>query len=895
VSAADRLAAALADRYRLGRELGAGGMATVYLAHDLKHDRDVAIKVLKPELAAVLGAERFVTEIKTTAALQHPNILPLFDSGEAGGFLFYVMPYVEGETLRAKLDRETQLGVDESVKLVTEVADALQYAHEHGVVHRDIKPENILVHADRPMVADFGIALAVSAAAGGRMTETGLSLGTPHYMSPEQATAEKTITNRSDIYSLGAVLYEMLTGEPPHTGTSAQQIIMKIVTEDVAPVTRIRKAVPANVAAAVGEALEKLPADRFESAKAFADALANPAFRHGAAESMGGTGTRRRGRDPVFLAVAAVAVLAVGAALWGWLRAAPVSPPSRQEILLGGSGTYPVAVARGAAIAPDGSAIAYMDVGRGLWLKEWTELRPRRLADFYDWPGPSFSPDGRSIAFAGHDYHLERVSRSGGPPIVLSDSAVCCSTAWLDNGTIVSIGHPSVKIYATPAAGGPTKTVLVADAARPGFLQVSAVPGINAVLVAVDGTNPRVIALDLSTGKTHDVQRGAVKAWVADGMLLYVQRDGTLDAARFDMRHLTVAGSPVTVLDSIQEGSWAAHEIADAALGADGTLLYVHAGGGHDASPQLTWVARDGSGRAADTSLAGDLEPLGGLDLSPDGRQAAVALVDTATGRVDVYVVDLRRRTQMRLTFDGTVNHNPVWSPGGRRIMYVSDAGGSKTARLWVKNADGTGQARLLASDSAGVVGGLWSPDGKWIAYTTGASPAARSDLMAFRTSGDTTPVRLLASATGSEPAISPDGRWLAYTSGNSGSQLYVRPFPNTSAAVYQVSQNGGFFPRWSHDGRTLYYVIDSGTEHAIVAATVSTTPAFHVDSQTTLFRSGAYVLNAGGYDGYAVGPGDRGFLMLTAGGTGTNPNARLVEMRHWLPAVRAKLHRGGQ
>ncbi len=232
--AAPRLATALSGRYRIERELGAGGMATVYLAADLRHDRKVAIKVLKPDLAAVLGAERFVVEIKTTAAMSHPHILPLFDSGEADGFLFYVMPYIEGETIREKLNRETQFGVDEAVRIAREVADALDYAHRHGVIHRDIKPENILLHDGRAMVMDFGIALAVSAAAGGRMTETGLSLGTPHYMSPEQATADKAITGRSDIYSLASVLYEMLTGEPPHMGTSAQQIIMKIIAEPVA-------------------------------------------------------------------------------------------------------------------------------------------------------------------------------------------------------------------------------------------------------------------------------------------------------------------------------------------------------------------------------------------------------------------------------------------------------------------------------------------------------------------------------------------------------------------------------------------------------------------------------------------------------------------------------------
>ncbi len=270
-----RLSTALADRYKIERHLGEGGMANVYLAEDLKHHRKVAVKVLRPELAAVLGAERFVQEIETTANLQHPHILPLFDSGEADSFLYYVMPFIDGETLRDKLNRETQLGIEEAVGISTAIADALDYAHRNNVIHRDIKPENILLHDGRPMVADFGIALALSAAAGGRMTETGMSLGTPHYMSPEQATADKELTNRSDIYSLGAVLYETLTGDPPHTASSAQAIVMKIVSEDVQPVTELRKSVPPHVAAATAKSLEKLAADRFGTAKEFAEALTN--------------------------------------------------------------------------------------------------------------------------------------------------------------------------------------------------------------------------------------------------------------------------------------------------------------------------------------------------------------------------------------------------------------------------------------------------------------------------------------------------------------------------------------------------------------------------------------------------------------------------------------------
>src|SRR5262245_6388965 len=269
-------------------------MATVYLAADLRHDRRVAIKVLKPELAAVLGAERFVVEIKTTAALQHPHILPLFDSGTADGFLFYVMPYIQGETIRDKLNRETQFGVEEEVRIAREVAHALDHPHRNGVIHRDIKPEHILLHDGRAMVMDFGIALAVSAAAGGRMTETGLSLGTPHYMSPEQATADKEITGRSDIYSLASVLYEMLTGQPPHLGGSAQQIIMRIIADPAPPVTKFRKSAPPNVAAALAKALEKLPADRFENARSFSDALVNPTFTIGAGTDGAGNAVRSR-------------------------------------------------------------------------------------------------------------------------------------------------------------------------------------------------------------------------------------------------------------------------------------------------------------------------------------------------------------------------------------------------------------------------------------------------------------------------------------------------------------------------------------------------------------------------------------------------------------------------
>src|SRR5687768_11707776 len=464
-----RLSAALADRYRIERELGQGGMATVYLAQDLKHDRKVALKVLKPELAAVLGAERFVVEIKTTAALQHPHILPLFDSGTADGFLYCVMPFIDGETLRGKLDRETQLGIDESVRIATDVASALHYAHQHGVIHRDIKPENILLHDGRPMVADFGIALAVSAAAGGRMTETGLSLGTPHYMSPEQATAEKELTARADIYSLGSVLYEMLTGNPPHTGASAQQIIMKIITETPQPVTALRRSVPANVAAATAKALEKLPADRFASAREFGDAMMNPTFAFTeegkSVQGFSSAGWRQRAALP---AVGLASVLAITTA-WGFTRgtsgeALGTSGVVRASIALPDSVQlgFEAGSPPSLTISRDGLAIAFE--GRNVGAASTSQVYVRRMNDARAIPlagtaggsSPFFSPDGKWIAFVSGGAIRKAPSGGGAASTVAPDVSNFWGGTWLPNGQIIysSPGPDGSMLFSVAEGGG---------------------------------------------------------------------------------------------------------------------------------------------------------------------------------------------------------------------------------------------------------------------------------------------------------------------------------------------------------------------------------------------------------------------------------------------------------
>ncbi len=318
----DPLAAALADRYRVERELGRGGMATVYLARDLRHDRPVALKVLRPELAASLGPERFLQEIRIAARLQHPHILPVHDSGEAGGNreaggreasrLWYTMPYVEGESLRERITREGQLALDQAVRIASQVLSALGYAHAHGVIHRDIKPENILLEGDEAVVADFGVARAVTAAGEDRLTETGLALGTPAYMSPEQAGGSRELDGRSDLYAVGCVVYEMLAGQPPFVGVTAQQLLARHAMDPVPPLRTVRAAVPEGIEQAVLRALSKVPADRFGTAAEFAQALAAP--RDAAVVSA--SKPRRRGRRRTVALAAAALGLSLAGYLW---------------------------------------------------------------------------------------------------------------------------------------------------------------------------------------------------------------------------------------------------------------------------------------------------------------------------------------------------------------------------------------------------------------------------------------------------------------------------------------------------------------------------------------------------------------------------------------------------
>jgi serine/threonine-protein kinase len=869
----DNLTLAFSGQYRIERELGAGGMATVYLATDLKHDRKVAIKVLKPELAAVLGAERFVVEIKTTASLQHPHILPLFDSGTVDGLPFYVMPYIEGETIRDKLNRETQFGVDEAVRIAREVADALDYAHRHGVIHRDIKPENILLHDGRPMVMDFGIALALSAAAGGRMTETGLSLGTPHYMSPEQATAEKDITQRSDIYSLATVLYEMLAGQPPHVGGSAQQIIMKIITEGVTPVTQFRKTVPRNVAAALDQALEKLPADRFENAKAFSDALANPAF--GAVNAAAGRtairGARRNVPTAVFAATAAVAVVSVGGFVWAVRRPDLVSdgPVVRVAVdLQPNERLYPAAGGSTLAISPQGDRLVYvaqLPDGGHMMIRRTSEVMARELTQEAVIQ-PQFSPDGQWLAYVEGD-QIKKVPADGGSRVTLATitGTSILGLAWIERDTIL-IGSGRGMLTVSSRGGTPHRLPGV-DSTIAATYPVLLPDGKTIAYTIGGGTGQaRYLAVTSpATRRTTVFQISAATVLgMRDGHLLYVTYAGELNGVPFDSQRQSVTGDPIQLENGVRVAGAGA---ANAALSANGSLWYI--GGG-----PMGYLVRAAPGKP-ETRLLDEARAYRDPRFSPDGRRIAVEVTETKGSSIWIY--DLTSATFTLLANNAIFAE---WSGDGKRVLFRSTRDGKMG--VWWQAGDGSGTAELLYQPAEAFNEALLSPDDKWLLYRT--TPGAHNrDIYAVPLDGDRKPVLLVGGpAQESHMRLSPNGRWLAYQSNESGRfEIYVRPFPDIGARR-QVSNQGGAEPIWSRSGNAIFYrTLSDGVE----SATVQAGATFAVGERHSVLPAADYV-NDLTHASYDVWPDGSSFLMVKPVGSDSRP----ILIHNWGRVLREKL-----
>ena len=857
----DRLKTALADRYAIQEELGAGGMATVYLAEDLKHHRKVAVKVLRPELAAVIGGERFLKEIEVTANLQHPHILPLFDSGEADGFLYYVMPHVEGESLRDKLKHEKQLSIEESLEITKAVASALDYAHRHKVIHRDIKPENILLQDGQPVVSDFGIALAVTAAGGHRLTETGLSLGTPQYMSPEQATGDREIDARSDLYSLAVVLFEMLSGEPPHMGATAQAIIAKVITDRPRPIRELRDTTPLHVEQALEKGLAKLPADRYSSAREFSEVLSGVrASDLGRGQSIAQK-MPRRARVAGWIGVAALTGIVLGIAVGRSLSPptptgsvpmthfvievpadAAVAPSDLSPIAISSDGRWLVY----AGLGPEGSQLFLRDMEGGLGASPISGTEGAM--------GPFFSPNAEWVGFFAYG-KLKKVARSGGAPVSLADATLARGADWGPDDVILFTAAPGTGLWLVSANGGTPEMVtkLDLDVGERTHRFADITPDGRSAFFTIrtghhstfDVTTIALLALESGT-HTIVLEGGSQPRLSRSGHLVFA-RAGTLYAIPLDLEKLEVTGQPTPVIENVMTdpSTGAAHFD----LSGNGTLVYV-AGGPWVAQRQMQLMGPDG----AVESLSSDSRPFRSPRFSPDGERLAV-VVEAAND--DIWVYDLREGTSRRLTFESGSNIVPLWTPDGARIVFSSNRAGRYN--LYWKPADGSGSVEKLVNSDGIQFASSWHPDGKLLAFTQ-SDPGTGGDIWIVSVGSDEDPIAVLQTPSNEYGAVfSIDGEWLAYVSDESGrDEIYVQRYPG-GEGKQQVSQDGGVHPAWAPDGRRLFY--RSGRD--IMSVSITTTPSFTAGNPSRLLSVPFDDGTVASVPNYDVAPDGSGFVIL--------------------------------
>jgi hypothetical protein len=805
VQTGNRLSAALQGRYTIQRELGSGGMATVYVAQDIRHDREVAVKVLHPDLGAVLGGERFLSEIKTTARLQHPHILPLLDSGEADGLLFYVMPLVEGQTLRAKLDRERQLPIDEALRIATEVAGALDYAHRHGVIHRDIKPENILLHDGRAVVADFGIALAVTAASGTRMTQTGLSLGTPQYMAPEQAMGERVIDARADVYALGAVTYEMLTGEPPFSGATVQAIVAKVLTEKPMSLTAIRDSAPRHVEAAINKALAKLPADRFATAAQFAEALARPQLT---AELTGAfpvgmptVGWRRHvSATPLIWGVVAASILLAAAS---WLRDGRqrLEPLPIAQFSIPTGGRVSLGPVPSLAISRNGARVAFVAFDsarrRHIYVRSLDRIEPLLVPGTLFAQSPFFSPSGDTLGFQ-QDNKMRIVSLNGGSVITIADWAVAAvpSATWGDDGSIV-FGTRGA-LYKLAPGGSPS--LLVAGNPGRGYGRPHYVPGAKAILAVRTGDSTGVVAITLKDGAVTPIMADAdYPQFVDDGALIFGRSDGTIHAAPFDAGSMKVTGASQMVTDHVLLGG---ASITRFAVSRTGTIAHLW---GSNVSRKLVVVDR----RGATVRALPEERMYRFPRFSPSGN--ALAFHEEIRGGTlgDIYSYSLEHGGKLRLTTD-SVSGQPEWDPDGKSLVYINRGGLRRVP------ADGSGAPSPVLDRERQIYESRITPDRRTIVFREDATSSNRDIFMASLDSP--TVVKPLLTTPFDEKgfALSPDGKWLAYVSNETGvDEVYVRRLQENSPR-WPVSRGGGREARWARN--EIFY----RTGDSVMVSTIS-------------------------------------------------------------------------
>ena len=875
----DDLRASMADRYILERELGTGGMATVYLARDARHNRKVAIKVLRAEVARLIGADRFLKEIETTANLQHPNILPLFDSGHVDGTVFYVMPYLEGESLRHRLLRERQLPVPDAIRIATDVASALDYAHRHGVIHRDIKPDNVLFQDGRALLADFGIALARSKD-GVRITRAGLTVGTPQYMSPEQASGEQEVDPRSDVYALGAVVYEMLSGQPPFPGVTAHEIFAQVLSEDPLPLATRRRTVPPHVDAAVARALEKLPADRWQTAARFADALNGI--------GSGELSTVRRQERPVWrsaLPWAAAALLLPLA--WLGYRAGTAAPPPAQGISRF-TAEYPPGVrptfTPWVRLSRDGRQLFVTGMVNR---REEVLRRPLDRLEMEVIPGagqgdqgtgnsrPFFSPDGRWIA-----YHkvgkLRKVPVEGGPPIDLAASDWAAGS-WGTNGLLVYSQSYNTGLWTVSEGGGDERILTVPDTASGelGHWWPQVLPDGDHVIFTAYRTPIERATIEVLTISTHERKvlftGGVFGFYVPSGHLLYAVGEA-IRAVPFDLKRLEVTGPTFPVVDGVamnpSDGA-SAFDVSD-----NGTLAYLPVAS-YITERDLVLVDRKGNEtRALPTSDRYDHPRL-----SPDGSRIALD-IRSANNSGDVWVFQVGRPGGIRVTSEGGRDFGPEWTPDGEELIYTSER---PYYDIYRRAADASSPAVPLVTGGYDHYSGGASADGRLFAYTL--STPGGTQLWTVALQGRQPPVKYLWNGFNlAHPVISPDGRWMAYDSDESGRvEVYVQSYPDPIQRRWKVSPSYGSEPLWTRGGRELVY--RSGDSVFSVAMDL----ARGTNSQPTLLFTGPYSDNPGFTRprSYDVSRDGERFLMTRLPTNVPTPHVMIV--LNWFDELRAK------
>ena len=875
----DQLRSLLASRYDVERDIGRGAMATVYLAHDLRNHRQVAIKVLDPALGAALGADRFLGEIRVTANLQHPNLLPLFDSGEADGLLFYVMPYVEGESLRARLDRERQLPVDDALRIAKAIAGALDYAHRHGVIHRDLKPENILLHDGEPLVADFGIALAISKAGNARLTQDGTSLGTPQYMSPEQATGDRVIDGRADIYALGAVTYEMLAGEPPHVANTVQATIAKLMTEEPRSLTVLRRAVPAHVDAAVRRALEKLPADRLATGRAFADALDGV----GATNRAGRPASRAESRVPLALAFAALG-LAVAGGGWAWTRAARAPTPEivRLKLDFAAGEQFEDAAGVSVAISPDGRTIASLahtvQRPRSIFVRRLDALETHSLAGTDNARHLRFSPDSRWILYEDNAGGVNKILVDGGAPSLVSRLEFWQGHGWGSKGDIVyselgeiwrmrAPGERRVKIAALDSAKGQT-----------GLTGPWILPDGDHVLYGIGQTQTQsigvgIVSLGDSKPRTTDLV-GASPLHYIDEWLIYGRPDGTIAASKFDLQTGRTSGDPVALLDGV---FWKPQGGVTAAVSSNGSLIYLR--GGNNFSLSVI------DERGAPLMTNGESHSYSSPTWSPDAKHIAVEVQTLGREPINaIWIYEVASGVFSRATSRVSAER-PSWTADGKRIAFIkADDPGGTSSSVWSVPADGSGPEELFfALPGHAFREATFSADGKYALLRANTGQKVRqAELWLLPLSGDRKAVPFGTTPfSAAIPAVSPNSKWVAYESDATGRiETYLRAIEGRGG-VLQVSSGGGSEPRWLPDGRLGYRA--SGAFRAVTLS--ERDGAATIVRRDSLFAD-TYLPN-GDRQNYDISHDGRFVVVRDASEQGG-----IVVVVNWLADVRAKLLR---